>query len=271
MKIRIYDNNFSHISHSCHGRTTDKITWDREIYHSDICFFTDNLLQYARYDNSKIKVAWLIEPRAINPQVYSWISKNHNLFSYILTHNVDLINLNPEKFFFIPSSGCWIEDKDIYLHDKNKLISIIASSKNITKGHTLRHQIVKKFGNVVSVYGRGYFPIENKIEGLRDYMFSIVIENSKVDHYFTEKIIDSFAAATIPIYWGTKSVNKIFDSNGIIHFDNLENLNYILDNISKELYKEKIQSVKNNLSKIEKYKMSEHLIYDFIKKIILKQ
>ena len=35
------------------------------------------------------------------------------------------------------------------------------------------------------LFGRGYRPINNKIEGLKDYRYSIVIENSKSDYYFT--------------------------------------------------------------------------------------
>ena len=42
----------------------------------------------------------------------------------------------------------------------------------------------------------------NKIEFLSDYKFSIAMENSNGDGYLTEKIVDSFIAGTIPIYFG---------------------------------------------------------------------
>ena len=44
--------------------------------------------------------------------------------------------------------------------------------------------------------------IENKIEFLSSYKFSIAMENSEGDGYVSEKIIDSFISGTIPIYYG---------------------------------------------------------------------
>jgi hypothetical protein len=41
-----------------------------------------------------------------------------------------------------------------------------------------------------------------KAAALRDYMFSIVIENAQVGRYFTEKLIDAIALGTVPVYWG---------------------------------------------------------------------
>ena len=44
--------------------------------------------------------------------------------------------------------------------------------------------------------------INNKIEFLSQYKFSIAMENSDGDGYASEKIVDSFLAGTIPIYYG---------------------------------------------------------------------
>ena len=44
--------------------------------------------------------------------------------------------------------------------------------------------------------------IYNKIEFLSQYKFSIAMENSDGDGYASEKIVDSFLAGTIPIYYG---------------------------------------------------------------------
>ena len=44
--------------------------------------------------------------------------------------------------------------------------------------------------------------IDNKIDFLSKYKFSIAMENSDGDGYLSEKIVDSFLAGTIPIYYG---------------------------------------------------------------------
>jgi predicted nucleic acid-binding Zn ribbon protein len=62
------------------------------------------------------------------------------------------------------------------------------------------------------IYGRDYKFIPNKLDGLKDYMFSIVVENSIYPKYYTEKITDCFATGTVPIYYGDKSIGEDFNS-----------------------------------------------------------
>ncbi|RDU72198.1 glycosyltransferase family 10 domain-containing protein [Helicobacter brantae] len=48
--------------------------------------------------------------------------------------------------------------------------------------------------------------VENKMEFLKQYKFNIAFENSQSIGYCTEKLIEAFAAKTIPIYWGDPSL-----------------------------------------------------------------
>ena len=50
--------------------------------------------------------------------------------------------------------------------------------------------------------------VKNKIEFLSSYKFSISMENSNGDGYLSEKIIESFIAGTIPIYYGDYMVDE---------------------------------------------------------------
>jgi len=50
--------------------------------------------------------------------------------------------------------------------------------------------------------------IKNKIEFLSSYKFSISMENSEGDGYVSEKIIHSFLAGTIPIYYGDYLIDE---------------------------------------------------------------
>ena len=51
----------------------------------------------------------------------------------------------------------------------------------------------------------------NKIEFLNEYKFSIAMENSRGDGYLSEKIVDSFRAGTIPIYYGDYLVDEFIN------------------------------------------------------------
>ena len=102
---------------------------------------------------------------------------------------------------------------------------MIYSNKIMFEGHKLRHHIANNIKDV-DLFGRGTpNPIDNKEESLVDYRYSIVIENSKTDNYFTEKLIDCLAVGTIPIYWGCSNLNDYFNLEGIITFNTLEELN----------------------------------------------
>jgi hypothetical protein len=88
-------------------------------------------------------------------------------------------------------------------------------------------------------------------------MFQIVVENGKYDYYFTEKIIDCFVTGTIPIYWGCPSINDFFNINGILAFDNLNDLEHILNNISIEKYNEMKPYIQENFEKSKNFLLSE--------------
>ena len=84
-------------------------------------------------------------------------------------------------------------------------------------------------------------------------MFSIVIENSKEDYYFTEKLTDCLLSGTIPIYWGCPSIGDFFNIKGMIIFDTLDELKEILNNLTIEKYKSMELYIKENFEKAKEY------------------
>jgi alpha(1,3/1,4) fucosyltransferase len=70
-------------------------------------------------------------------------------------------------------------------------------------------------------------PVADKYEFQREYKFSIAFENTESNGYTTEKLIEAWAAGTIPIYWGNPIVSKDFNRNALVNcheFDNLEDI-----------------------------------------------
>lgn len=247
---------------------------------SNMIVITESMFSQVDSYTEDIKIAWLLEPRSISPDSYAWIEQNWNRFDYILTHNMELIDkINQQLKFYIefakssscgflqklreviwyPFGGCWIEQKDRGLHEKTKKVSIIASWKKETEGQRLRHEVISRFGDRMDVYGNGYKKVENKIEALRDYQFSIIIENEKSDYWFTEKLIDCLVTGTIPIFWGSSKVAENFN---VIQFRDLDELGLILDRIdNNESFLTALQKHYNK-SKAEKYAITEDCLYD---------
>ena len=103
--------------------------------------------------------------------------------------------------------------------------------------------------------------VKDKIEFLSAYKFSIAMENSSADGYISEKIIQSFIAGTIPIYYGDYLIDEYINPKS-----------YILIKGEKDI-KDKIKYIKSIDNDDEKYKsfMREKVILDnnFIEKILI--
>lgn len=59
--------------------------------------------------------------------------------------------------------------------------------------------------------------VPDKLEFQKRYKFSLTCENSSFKGYATEKIVDAFAAGTIPIYWGDPDIKELFNEKAFIN------------------------------------------------------
>ena len=138
----------------------------------------------------------------------------------------------------------------------------MVSNKTFTYGHQFRHQCAKSIISKVDLYGSAVTGLHTyKLDACKHYRFQVVVENSKYEHYFTEKIIDCFLSGVIPIYWGTNKVNEHFDKNGIITFNSLEELTEIVDNLNENEYTKRLDSVRKNFEIAKEFSYSEDWIY----------
>jgi hypothetical protein len=85
--------------------------------------------------------------------------------------------------------------------------------------------------------------LNDKEDGIRDYMFSVAIENDNSDTYFTEKLTDCFAMGTVPVYYGSrKVVEKYFDPAGVIFLED----DATLSTLSVEKYQSMMPAIERN-------------------------
>tara|TARA_R100000008_G_C3583211_1_gene170098 strand:- start:509 stop:2302 length:1794 start_codon:yes stop_codon:yes gene_type:complete len=224
-----------------------------------ITFFVDEYISnvdLVKAVDSKYKVAWLLEPRELKPQGYQTIENHSQLFDLVITHDKHLI----EKFancIHIQQAECRVAHKDWGIHDKSKMVSLIAANKKIMEGHRFRFKVAEQLHgkHKFDLFGEAfdnYF--ENKTDALKDYFFSITIHNTIQDNFFTDGIVDCFALGTIPIFRGCPNIEQFFDINGIITFNTIEELDEILSNLTEEDYYSKIESVKKNYEISKRFK-----------------
>ena len=157
-----------------------------------------------------------------------------------MEHNVELIIAPPvlqwtydidvelkEKVGHVYSnstSSSNLEDK-LYsdVPEKNKLCSLIVSKKSFLQGHkdrlTFSADIMDHFKNRIDYFGFGIKELKNKRDAIDPYLFSIAIENSQYENYWTEKIADVFLGHTMPIYHGCNNIKNYFPEKSLVHIN----------------------------------------------------
>lgn len=270
IEINLFDQNFSHIKSqrgydaSCfHPPEIGKWTRNNMVWKGDTVF-TDEYCFSSCVDNvsTNRKIAWLMESPGIKPHVFNQFHLVQHKFDLIISFLdkafADSFGFDMQKYVQCPLGGAWVEPN--FSNDKKtKLCSLIASNKNNLPGHKLRHSIAST-NSWIDLYGSGYKKIENKSEGLKDYSFSVIIENLSIEGYFTEKLIDCLLMKTIPIYWGDPKIHLIFNKNGIIKLDEINNLTF-------EMYESMLPVVKENFEIALKLKSTDDNLFKIMREI----
>ena len=262
VKYNLVGNTFTHLTngnkgYSVHGKEAKNLEWVNDNPLAEGTFYIDNTINDGINDGRKgPKYLWLLESKYIKQGLVESIIANRQLvedtYETIFTHDQRLLSLG-DKYKWVPAQGFWIKEPKIY--EKSKMISMIASNKNMCEGHRLRLEWVEKIGDQVDLYGRGFNEIADKEEGLCDYMFSVAIENGQYETYFTEKILDCFATGTIPVYLGAPDIGDHFNMDGIIQLSDEFD-------ISDDIYYDRMDAIKDNLERAKKMEVLEDFIWE---------
>ncbi len=268
-KLHIFTDAFT--TGSCLNSPPKNFEWVFNEYPADgtpVVYFDSSIFKNMNDGYAGPRYGWLGESSEVISNLIMGVTSNKDVlklrYKNIFTNDKRIINIDPEFFKYNPpaSNMPWIKTHDIF--EKTKLCSYITSFKQFTSGHIKRMELFEKLKNNPQfkdhIYGRDYRFIPDKLDGLKDYMFSIVIENSIYPKYYTEKVTDCFATGTVPIYYGDKSIGEDFDLNGIIFIEDLESF----DLLTPELYFSMLPSVNNNFRNLQKLKTADDFIYESI-------
>jgi hypothetical protein len=198
----------------------------------DFSLFLD-AVPVSQEELSTINILVLQEPNEYFG-LHSFAIANKSIFNAILTWNDWVLN-NCSNAIFLPFGHTWFK-KDQYTKDiaKSFQLSHLQGTLLKTYGHQLRHELYQRRNEITKIPLKFYetYGNRNDIEDARkgkefvfgDSMFGIAIENTSHNGYFTEKILDCFLLKTVPLYWGCSSITDYFNSNGIMRFDNIDDI-----------------------------------------------
>ena len=112
----------------------------------------------------------------------------------LLTWDPELLKTKNAMFCPVTDSSQWtgLTATAFQVYEKSRLVSAISSNKRMVPGHETRLNFINSIRSRVDLYGRGFQEIPTKLDGLKDYMFSVTIENCTPTNAFSEKIQDCF-------------------------------------------------------------------------------
>lgn len=74
------------------------------------------------------------------------------------------------------------------------------------------------FNNIGRVLDYGDAAMKAKLEWLPNYKFNICFENSSYPGYATEKLYEAYIGGTIPIYWGSPTIEVDFNPRAFLNW-----------------------------------------------------
>lgn len=247
------------------------ILWDRYNFGLKTHFYS-HFEAFNTVGKPDRKFAMLVESRAITPQSYEKFIRNRkyieNEFDAVFTFDEEILGTFSNAKFVPFAAGYWYGemDRENYKH-KNKNISILASNKNSAELHKIRKQLALKCKkeNLADTFGTfDGGPYATLEDTLKNYRFSIVVENDMRELYFTEKITNCFAAQVIPVYLGAQRISEFFNADGIIQIslNDVDNIEKILAQCTPEEYERRLPAVLDNFERVKKYENFSDYIYE---------
>jgi hypothetical protein len=275
--FNIFDNTMGESKHYVAEHAPKTFEWNWEYNPNYETFFVN--FDVANPLTKQIKgYALLPETKGIIPEYYYHVEANINDYKMVFTPDSHLIEKYPEKCKWVPGYGMRVGgkngDEEIKIHKKSKMISMVSSNKQMCELHKYRIHLANFLSNntnsVVATVGCASPCGSNKIiDSLRDYRYSIGIENYVSKWYMTEKLFNCFATGTIPIYYGATDLGKYFNTDGVIQINGMsfnEILN-LVNNLDEDFYESKMDVIKENFELVQKFKsMEDYINLNYFKK-----
>jgi hypothetical protein len=97
---------------------------------------------------------------------------------------------------------------------KQNKISVVCSALRATAGQRERLDFLdflkQRLGDRLVHFGRGFTAIDDKMEAIAPYRLHLVLENSRSEHYWTEKLADAYLGWAFPVYLGCPNLGDYF-------------------------------------------------------------
>lgn len=129
--------------------------------------------------------------------------------------NTSTIDRKPEDLLAIQGTHtkgfCSFVVKNGGCEKRNEWFQLLNGYKPVASGGPL-------FNNIGGVLPRGEDSVKAKLNFLNSYRFNLCFENASYPGYATEKLYEALCAKTIPIYWGSPTIEVDFNPKAFLNW-----------------------------------------------------
>jgi hypothetical protein len=104
--------------------------------------------------------------------------------------------------------------------DKENRIAVVCSNASKTEGQRQRLALLEglkqRLGDRLVHFGRGFRPIDDKMDAILPYRFQLVLENGVEPNYWTEKLADAYLGWAFPVYLGCPNVGDYLPADALV-------------------------------------------------------
>jgi len=229
----------------------------------DVAVYIDRFPVKVLTDGS-IRVIILEE--ACRDDLASLVNRYQNRYTHLLTYRDELLKTNTKARFF-HCINTWV--KGYVSPWKRFSVSTVIGGKanGAMEGYRVRHELWRKRG-LIEIVRHFYLSSHKKWNGANydnelvlgdsktpmfDSQYHIAIENTSMNNYFTEKLIDCFQTLTVPIYYGADNIGEFFNVDGIIQVNSVDEIVEACNNLTIEQYERMLPAMQDNLKRSEKW------------------
>ena len=193
----------------------------------DVLFYSCNGDEHLRYPCKRI----FFTPENLRP--------NYKECDYAFSFDYPV----SERNYRLPLYRRWTEysqlinprDPDKVIAQNREFCSFMVSNPNANT----RIEFFRKLSSFKRVDSGGKFlnnigapvptGVENKLNWMRNYKFSITFENSSFPGYTTEKLMHALLSDTIPIYWGNPLAGLDFNPKAFINCHDFKSVDEVIE------------------------------------------
>lgn len=110
--------------------------------------------------------------------------------------------------------------------DQENRIAVVCSNASKTEGQRQRLALLEalkqRLGDRLVHFGRGFEPIDDKMDAILPYRFHLVLENSVLPNYWTEKLADAYLGWAYPVYLGCPNVAEYLPGEALVPINGLD-------------------------------------------------